>query len=183
MNSQTLSATMPFALALIATAIVICVDHPIVFASCFVFLVFVIPVCICVGWAWVRNGEPPEVNLSPLIASRSERELARAMRSRPTLSVQQFYTKFYADSGISEQSVASIRRILSEQIGIELATLLPHDDMVLLDTEIDWSIISDAIEQEFGTRFTETELETGPATFDFFVQHLLQHESTAESAR
>ena len=157
---------------MIANAVAMLVDHPMAFAVCFAFLVFDIPVCFFVGWDWIRSGEPPEVNLSPLIPSRAERELARNMRSRPKLTVDEFYTSFYADSGVSKKSINSIRTILSEQIGMDLATLLPHDDMLLLDPEMDWSIIIEEIEREFRIKFTDNELEAGQATFDFFVQHL-----------
>ena len=181
--SQTLIASIPFVLAAIAITVALLFDHPIAFSVCFAFLVFDIPVCTFVGWDWIRSGEPPEINLSPLIPSRAERELAKNMRLRPKLSVDDFYTTFYADSGISKKSIALIRAILSEQIGMDLATLLPHDDMILLDPEMDWSIIIDEIEREFEINFNDTELETGTATFDFFVQHLLNKKPMPELAR
>jgi hypothetical protein len=183
MNSRTLAASIPFVLALIAFAGALFVDHPIVFAICFTILIFDIPVCLFVGWDWLRTGEPPEINLSPMIPSRAERELIRNLRTRPKLADDEFYSTFYAESGVSKTSIASIRAILSEQIGMDLSALLPHDDLILIDPEMDWSIIIDEIEREFDVRFTDSELEGGPATFDFFVQHLLNQKPTREIAR
>ena len=182
MDSRTLTASVPFALALLALLVALLVDHPVVFAVCFTILIFDVPVCFFVGWDWIRTGETPEINLSPLIPCRAERELMRNLRTRPKLTDDEFCSTFYADSHISKSSITSIRTILSEQIGMDLSALLPHDDMTLIDPEMDWSMIIDEIEREFDIRFTDSEIESGTATFDFFVQRLLNKKPTPEIA-
>lgn len=172
MDSKTRIASVPFVLAILALLAVLLVDHPVVSAVCFSVLVFDIPVCLFVGWEWIRNGEAPEVNLSPLIPSRAERELMKNLRTRPGLTDDEFYSTFYGGSGIPKASVSSIREILAEQIGMDHSALLPDDDMILIDPEIDWSIIIDEVEREFCVRFTDSELESAPATLDFFVQRV-----------
>ena len=159
MDSKTRIASVPFVLAILALLAVQLVDHPVVSAVCFSVLVFDIPVCLFVGWEWIRNGEAQEVNLSPLIPSRAERELMKNLRTRPGLTDDEFYSTFYGGSGIPKASVSSIREILAEQIGMDHSALLPDDDMILIDPEIDWSIIIDEVEREFCVRFTDSELE------------------------
>ncbi len=181
MDSRTFNASIPFALAVIAIVVGLLVDHAIVLSVCFAFLVFVIPVCFFVALEWIRHREPPEISLSPLMPTRAERELRRNLRNRRKLTDDEFYSACYANSGVSKTSIASIRTILSEQIGMDLSALLPHDDLNLIDPELEWSIIIDEFEREFEIRFTDSELEKGPATFDFFVQHLINNKPCPKS--
>lgn len=172
MKSRSAYALMPFAVTIAAFTVSRLFESAAVYAVCFAILVFSVPVCLLVAWERLRTGEPPELGLSPLILSRPERELIRNLKTRPRLSDRSFCETFYPDSGFSVQSIAKLRNILAGQIGYNLAGLHPDDDLSLLDDEIDWMIIVSEIEREFGIQFTRTDLEAGPATFDFFARRI-----------
>jgi len=180
MDSRTFYALLPFAIAIVAFSISQLVESIGVHTICFTILVFDVPVCLLVAWVWIRERQPPQLSLSPLIPTRAERELYRNLKNRPQLNDDEFYSAYYLTSGISKKTISTIRSILSEQIGMNLSTLLPHDDLTLIDPDIDWTIIIDEVEREFETRFADSELEAGPATLDFFVQHLREKQLTPE---
>lgn len=174
MDSRTIYALLPFAIAIATFWASQLVDTIGVHTVCFTILVFDVPVCLVVAWEWTRERRPPELSLSPLIPTRAERELYRNLKNRPQLSDSEFFESFYANSRVSSQSIARIRAILTEQIGMNLSGLRPNDDLTLIDGGIDWTTMIDEIEREFNIRFTDSELEAGPATFDFFVTTLLK---------
>lgn len=169
MHPNTKYAVIPFVIGAVALGVWLTTDSLQVFAVCFATLVFAVPVCLMMLWEWLRTGVPPDISLSPLIPGRAEREFWRNLETRPKMSDDAFYVAFYKDSPISQTTTNQLREILTDEIGMDLSTLYPHDDLNLIDFELDWVPILRRIEQAFCIKFSKTQVSNGPATFDRLV--------------
>jgi hypothetical protein len=112
-------------------------------------LVFDIPVCVWVLIDWIRTGQPPELNLSPLIPSREEREFHRRLRERPKLNDDEFYETYFAAANVPREVPVRLRRLLENEIGLDLGGVHPDDNLTWADSELDFADVLYLVEDEF----------------------------------
>lgn len=93
------------------------------------------------------------------------RQLSHAFAGREPLTPQQFYQRYYADSGIAPEIVLTIRRILEQELDTALPYLQPQDSFAgnlgfffELDSMADVALVL-AIEEHFQISFTDQEAE------------------------
>ena len=123
--------------------------------------------------AWVRHGEPPELNLSPLFPTRDERAFHRTLEARPGLDDDAFFAAFYADTGVPPDLPARLRADLAAALGFdreELESLHPRDPLGLLDPEVDFADLFWRLERTFGITLPRAEWATWDGTFDGLVR-------------
>jgi len=119
------------------------------FALLMAWHIVVIPICVM-----YLIGRPVVMSLSPLIPSAESRAFRKRLAQQPSLSDTEFYRRFYAESGISGDFVARLRRCLySLDPLIERAT--PDDNLSLLDDELDFVWVLELVEEEFGVKFVK----------------------------
>lgn len=142
-------------------------------------LFFDMPVCLWVIVEWIRDGEPPEMSLSPLIPSRAEREFRRQLRERPKLNDDEFYRTFFAQRSIPQELPVRLRKTLEDVLGMEFGALRPEDNLVHADAEMDWADVFEAIERRFEIRIPE-ELQAGvDGTFNSLLDCVIKAQRTA----
>ena len=90
-------------------------------------------------------------------------ELKDLLSKSPSRSPQDYYERFFADSGVPQKVVSKIREIFNEQTGIDLKALEPDDDLSgdysliwALDSMADVEIVI-ALEEEFGIEISDGE--------------------------
>jgi hypothetical protein len=139
-------------------------------------LAFDLPVCLLVAIQWIATGEAPELSLSPLIPTREERRFHRTLRERQRLDDDEFYSVYYAESGIPKRLTVQLRASLQSELGFDLGGLHPLDNLTYADSEIDWGDIIYRINRDFKVVFPEAVITETNYTFDSFVRCLTQLE-------
>ena len=112
-------------------------------------LAFDLPVCVLVLVQWIWTGDPPELSLVPLVATREERALRKTLRTRPKLAGDEFYRRYYAESSIPKPLVAGVRALLEYQLGLPNDSIEPSDNLIDAFPELDWRYLMEEIEVEF----------------------------------
>ena len=107
---------------------------------------------------------------------RTEHEI----KKRPKLKFDEFFARYYANSGISESTVESILAITAEQFGIPIGCVRPDDNFLQTDlADTMYYIVEIAEEFEF-SRTRQEELASLDGTFDNIVRFV---DSKLQSAR
>jgi len=126
-------------------------------------LIFDLPVCVL-----IVIGRPPVMTLSPLLPSAEERRFRRAVRERPWLSDDEFYDRFYRDSGVPHHIPIRLRKIYATELGMD--GVWPEDKATDFDGELDFADLVTAVADEFGVQFTERELGQMDGSFGSIVK-------------
>jgi hypothetical protein len=101
-------------------------------------------------------GHPPVMSLAPLIPSAESRAFRKEVRARPILEDDEFYARFYGDSGVSPDIVAKVRKCVTEWVPLA-ERAIPTDNLGLLDDELDFVDVLHWIGNEFDIRFTRAD--------------------------
>lgn len=161
-NRRILIAIVPFVIAAIAIPISIASwfwranakdAASVVFGVVGAVLVFDLPVCAMVIIKWLRAGHPPDLNLSPLLPSREEREFRSRLRQRPRLDDDAFFAKYFAAAEVPGGLPGKLRKTLEDVFGQDFASLDPDDNLVHADWEMDWGDVIVEIEDAFQIEF------------------------------
>lgn len=159
------------AIGLSLTAVLVCmprqpIDHmaiPVLSIVLGLILLVDIPLCVL-----ILVGYPATMTLSPLVSSAAERAKWREMRQRPPLSDDEFIERYYAATSIPHDIPRHLRRIYSEQLGID--KVQPDDIAADFDSELDLWDLAIAVQHEFGVHFTVGEVQQLAGSFDSFVR-------------
>ena len=126
------------------------------------WIIAVIVIAIAVG-TWLACGDP-----------KAKRRLKLLFSGREPSSDDQFYDRFFSDSGVPQKIVSKVRAIFQEQVPIDLS-LLEADDDLSGDFNVIWDLDSLAdveivlqLEKEFDIKIADTEAE-GMKTFRMVV--------------
>ena len=138
-------------------------------------LAFDLPVCVLVLVQWLWTGNPPELSLVPLVASKEERALRKALRERPKLSADEFYQRFYSDSSIPKILATKLRALLEYQLGLPNDSIQPDDNLIYADPELDWQDLLDEINDEFNIVATCDLMHRMDGTFDNLLNAIAPH--------
>ncbi len=125
------------------------------------------------------------INATPVIWWQLWRDNFDGMRTeyeikkRPKLEFDEFYARFYSESGILQSTVASMLAITSEQFGIPTGCIRPDDNFLQTDlADTMWYIVE--ISEEFGIpKARQDELEVLDGTFDNIVHYIDRELATA----
>jgi acyl carrier protein len=97
---------------------------------------------------------------------RRDRKIEEAFKGRESLDPQQFYQRHFEQQGVPFHIVATIRRILEEQLSADLSQLHDKDDFTR-ELRFFWAFDSMAsvqivlaLEQAFDIEITEPEAES-----------------------
>ncbi len=97
------------------------------------------------------------------IDASTKRKLTQLFAGRRAQTEDEFYDRFFPDSGVPRNVVTKIREIFQEQIPFELASLEADDDLSG-DFKIIWDLdsmadveIAIALEQQFDIKITDEE--------------------------
>jgi acyl carrier protein len=95
--------------------------------------------------------------------AKAKRKLNQLFSGREPKTEDQFYERFFSNSGVPQSVVAKVREIFQEQIPFDLA-LLEADDDLSDDFNVIWNLdsmadveIVIAIEQRFDIKITDEE--------------------------
>jgi hypothetical protein len=106
--------------------------------------------------------------LDMLTATPAERRYWKECESRPVLTDDEFYDRFYKDSGIQFEIVRRVRQILAHQLGLERA--IPSDAFGPIFPDLDfWEVMLEIAEQ-FGFSPVLEDCQRLDGTFDSFVK-------------
>ncbi|MGH7137883.1 MAG: hypothetical protein ACREHD_19205 [Pirellulales bacterium] len=144
-------------------------------AACAGILAVDLPVCGLLLWEWWRTGEPPKFYWESPFDTEA-RALRRTLKQRPPLDDDAFYAAFYADSGIPKEIVIAVMRELQKMLGRSLAGVHPHDNMGVLEPEMDFAdvldVLADTFEVEIAWRTGEVNID---GTFDSLLRLVAEH--------
>lgn len=126
-------------------------------------LVFTLPVCIL-----ILLGQRPVMTLSPLFPSKEERAKWEEMRQRPVLSDDEFYERFYADTGISKEIPTRLRRIYATQLAMD--RVWPADKATEFDSGLDLAELLAEVEEDFNVEVSDEEALKLDESFDSIVR-------------
>lgn len=94
---------------------------------------------------------------------RINREFEFAMHGRDALSAENFYARFYGNSGIPFDTVAIVRQVLEDELQVDVSRFVPTDDFsrnlrFLLDSDsmMDVAIV-EGLEKCFGISISDEE--------------------------
>ncbi len=122
-------------------------------------LVFMLPVCLL-----VLLGARPVVNLSLLLPTKEERARWREMRHRPLLSDNEFYERFYADTGVGREIPLRLRQIYATQLAMD--RVWPAEKATEFDSELDFADLLAEVEEEFNVEVSDHEALRLDGSFD-----------------
>lgn len=122
-------------------------------------------------------GRPPVMTLPP---SRESRAFRRALNARPIISDDEFHSRYYADSAISQEVCAAVRRCVLCFDGMG-DRIVPADDVQLLNDELDLGWVLECVAKHFGVQFTRADYRAVDGTLDNLIQ--LVHTKVAEVGR
>ena len=88
-----------------------------------------------------------------LTTTPSERAYFDAISDRPAISDADFYQRFYADSEVTLETCAGVRRVLCHQLG--MCNTLPDDNVALVFGDIDIADVCFALGEEFDVTFPD----------------------------
>lgn len=108
------------------------------------------------------------MNLSPLFRTKEERSKWREMRQRPLLSDDEFYQRFYADTGIAKEILVRIRHIYATQLAMD--RVWPADKATEFDSELDLAELLVEVEEEFKVEVSDDEALKLDGSFDSLVR-------------
>ena len=96
---------------------------------------------------------------------RVDRQFENIFFGRSSLSDNDFYAAFYQDSGIPYELVAGVRKVLAEELHMDVSRLIPNDDFsrnlrFLLDNDsmIDVALV-EGLEKHFNIAISDQEAE------------------------
>jgi hypothetical protein len=138
-------------------------------------LAFDLPVCVLVLVQWLWTGNPPELSLVPLVASKEERALRKTLRERPKLCADEFYDRFYANSSIPKILATKLRTLLEYQLGLPDDSIEPDDNLIHADPELDWQYLLDEINEEFEIVVPPKSLDKMDGTFHNLLSGIAPH--------
>jgi hypothetical protein len=118
----------------------------------------VIPICVM-----YLIGKPVVISLSPLFSSAESRAFRKRLAERPQLSHEEFYSRFFADSGIPSEVPARLRNCLLTLDPL-INRAIPDDNLGLLDDELDFVCVLRLIEKEFGIKFAKADYKAVDGT-------------------
>ncbi len=129
------------------------------------WLVITVPICLL-----YLIGRPVEMNLAPLFPSPAVRAFWRELRCRPAITNEEFYSTYYAGSGISQDIVAGIRDCLVKFVDPEVEKAIPSDNLLWLYDELDFAEFFDDVGRPFGVRFTSKDYPSITGTLDNMIR-------------
>ena len=97
------------------------------------------------------------------------------MKRRTSLSFDEFYDQYYADSGISRSIVLRILDVTADQFGVAAGQIRPDDNFLQTNlADAIYYVIE--ISEEFGLSTKRLdELEQTDGTFDNIVRYVARH--------
>ena len=122
---------------------------PVIFGIVVAILAFDLPACIYVLIPWLRTGKPPELSFAPLLSSPEVRRFHRHLQKRPKLNDDDFYNVYFVDTAFPKKLPVQFRRLLEQQLGLDLGGLRPDDDLACVSDELDISKLIRQIEKDF----------------------------------
>lgn len=137
-----------------------------------VWLICTLPICVL-----HMLGRPVAFNLSPLVPSFESREYHRELRRRAAMSDDEFYGRFYAESGIPPGIPTAVRHCLSRYYPLAVRAV-PSDNLALLDDELDLAEILRWVGNKLGLRFTRADYPAFDGTVDSLIR--LTHEKITQ---
>ena len=126
-------------------------------------LIFTLPVCLLILF-----GARPVMTLSPLFPSQQKRARWAEMRQRPMLSDDEFYERFYADTGIAREIPIRLRRIYATQLAMD--RVWPSDKATEFDGELDLADLVADVAEEFNVEVSNDEALKLDGSFDSIVR-------------
>jgi acyl carrier protein len=94
---------------------------------------------------------------------RKNRKMEAAFAGRRALRPAEFYERFFRAQGVAEEVVTGVRRVLEQQLGVDLSRLVASDDFTQnigfffeFDSMADVEIVC-ALEKEFAIKITDEE--------------------------
>ena len=106
---------------------------------------------------------------------RVNREFENTFRGRRSLSDDDFYAKFYQDSGISREIVTGVREVLAYELQVDVTRMIPDDDFscnlrFLLDSDsmVDVELV-EGMERRFGIAISDKEAEDTKTIHDIIT--------------
>ncbi len=176
-------ALIPFFIAvpLLVAAIVVLIGSPlskdasgVAFGTLASLLVFDLTVCTYVLVKWLSTGVPPDLLSELMMTTAEEREFHRNLRNRPQLNENDFFETFYKHSGVPQDVVARLQRLLEDITGYDLAGLHPADNLAYLDGEMDFADVFRRVERDFGIKLDWDEFRRMEVTFDSLLRATLR---------
>ena len=149
--------------------------NSILFGIVGAILAFDLPVCSVVLIQWLWTGDPPELSLVPLVASKEERALRKTLRERPNLCADEFYERFYSDSPIPKSLATKLRGLLEDQLGLPNNSIEPNDNLIHADPELDWQDLLDEINGEFDIVVPAASIDRMDGTFGDLLNGIARH--------
>jgi hypothetical protein len=114
-------------------------------------------------WIWLIIGVSVLAIFPILGARQHKREIEKAFGGRVPLDEGEFYARYFAADGVPMFVVLGVRRILEDELGIDLSRLHPEDgfmtDLIFFFEDEEWSIIdiTEGCREEFGIEITRAE--------------------------
>ena len=103
-----------------------------------------------------------------LTTTASERAYFDTCADRPALSDADFHQWFYADSEVTQETCAGVRRVLCEQL--RMCNTLPDDNVAHVFDDVDIAEVCSEIGEEFGVTFTDEVLHRIDGTVDSLLR-------------
>jgi acyl carrier protein len=103
---------------------------------------------------------------------QKKKKMEAAFAGRPPLTAEDFYQQFFRAQGVPEEIVLGIRKVLEEQLGVDLSRLVASDDFSQnigfffeYDSMADVEIVC-ALEEEFSIKISDEEATSAKSIGD-----------------
>jgi acyl carrier protein len=129
------------------------------------------PKCgVRLNMGWFR--ESWESLLTQLL--ETDRNLLCALRCRPYLTDEEFFERFYSDSGIPKEIPIRLRQLWAEQLGGEWYGVEPSDEPARIYWTLDLVELIYEVEEEFVIRISKADWQLIGSSFDSFVHYVAE---------
>lgn len=91
-----------------------------------------------------------------------------AINKRPSLTDADFHREYYANTVVTQETCARVRRVLSVQL--RLANTRPEDNVAKLFPDIDLGEVCFEIGEEFGVSFPDSSIENMDGSVDSLIR-------------
>jgi hypothetical protein len=113
---------------------------------------------------------------------QSEAVFKRECKTREPLTPDEFFDRYYGDSGIARGLVVKFLQLYCDEWMTESELIRPHDDLIRICGSPDATCFQEAIEKAFAMTFDEVDLPNLNGRFDTLVRYIASRQSRAADA-
>jgi acyl carrier protein len=114
-----------------------------------------------------------------MIFKEFDSQLEQELKGRPQLEDQALYEARYGGSGIPEDIPLRVRKVYVEQLGDCWKGVLPDDNACEAYPDLDLAELLYDIEDEFGIKIPDEEMQKMNGTFDAIVRYVAMQRSSS----